>query len=78
MWSTTRVLEPLLFLIYINDLGAVSRITFPIMYADDTNIFIQGKDLKKMEKDLNTEIKKLSLWLKTNKLSLNIKKKHIQ
>ena len=44
------------------------------MYADDTNIFIQGKDLKKMEKDLNTEIKKLSLWFKTNKLSPNIKK----
>ena len=27
-----------------------------------------------METDLNTEIKKLSLWRKTNKLSLNIKK----
>ena len=41
------ILGLLLFLIYINDLGAVSQITFPIMYADDTNIFIQGKDLKK-------------------------------
>ena len=41
------ILGPLLFLIYINDLGAVSQITFPIMYADDTNIFIQGKDLQK-------------------------------
>ena len=40
------ILGPLLFLIYINDLGAVSQITFPIMYADDTNIFIQGKDLQ--------------------------------
>ena len=67
------ILGPLLF-IYINDLGAVSQITFPIMYADDTKKIIQGKDLKKMEKDLNTEIKKLSLWLKTNKLSLNVKK----
>ena len=55
------ILGPLLFLIYINDLGAVSQITFPIMYADDTNIFIQGKDLQKIKKDLNIEIKKLSL-----------------
>ena len=45
------------------------------MYADDIiNIFIQGKDLQKMEKDLNAEIKKLSLWLKTIKLSLNLRK----
>ena len=74
MWSTTRVniRTVTISYIYINDLGAVSQITFPIMYADDTNIFIQGKDFKKMEKDLNTEIKKLSLWLKINKLSLNI------
>ena len=41
------------------DLDAVSQITFPIMYADDTKIFIQGKDLKKMENNLNTEIKKV-------------------
>ena len=40
------------------------------MYADDTNIFIQGKDLlKKMEHDLNIEIPNLSLWLKANEHS---------
>ena len=47
---------------YVNDLGAVSDITFPIMYADDINIFIQGKDLQNIEKDLNTEIKKHVQW----------------
>ena len=35
---------------------------------------IQGRDLLKMEHDLNIEIQKLSLWLKANVLSLNIKK----
>ena len=44
------------------------------MYADDTNIFIRGKDLQKMEHDLNIEIQNISLRLKANKLSLNIKK----
>ena len=68
------ILGPLLFLIYINYLSDVSQITFPIMYADDTNIFIRGKDLQKMEHDLNIEIQNISLWLKANKLSLNIKK----
>ena len=68
------ILGPLLFLIYIIDLSAVSQITFPIMYADDTNIFIRGKDLPKMEHNLNIEIQNISQWLKANKPSLNIKK----
>ena len=42
------------------------------MYADDTNVFIQGKDLQKMEHDLSIDITN-SVWLKANKLSLNIK-----
>ena len=50
------ILGPLLFLIYINDSSVVSQTTFPIMYADDANIFIQGKDLQKMKHDLNIEI----------------------
>ena len=29
-----------------------------------------------MENDLNIELKKLKIWLKTNKLSLNIQKTH--
>ena len=36
--------------------------------------FIKGKDLQKMEHDLNVEIQKLSLWLKASNLSLTIKK----
>ena len=68
------MLVPLLFLLYINDLSAVSDITFPIMFADDTNIFIQGKDHNEMELKLTNEIAKLTNWLKANKLSLNIKK----
>ena len=61
------ILGPLLFMIYINDLSAVSKITFPIMYAVDTNICIRGKDLPKMEHDLNIEIQNISQSLKANK-----------
>ena len=41
------ILGTLYFLIYIKDLSAVSQTTFPIMYADDTNMFIEGKYLPK-------------------------------
>ena len=68
------ILGPLLFLIYINDLSVVSQITFVIMHADDTNVFILGKDLQKMEHDLNIEILNISLCHKVNKPSLTIKK----
>ena len=46
------------------------------MFADDTNIFIQGKDISQIQNDMNEEMIKISAWLKINKLSLNIDKTH--
>ena len=36
------ILGPLFFLIYINDLYKVSKNLHPLMYADDSNLFISG------------------------------------
>ena len=36
------ILEPILFLIYINDLPQALKETGSYLYADDTNIFYQG------------------------------------
>ena len=52
----------------------MSQITFPIIYADDTNTVIIRTELQKMEHNLNIEIPQLSLWLKANEHSLHIKK----
>ena len=38
-------LGPTLFLIYINDLVSVLNHLDPILYADDTNLFFEAKDL---------------------------------
>ena len=70
------VLGPLLFLIYINDLCAVCKNTTPILFADDTNLFSSGTDLQLLESQINEDLVQISLWLKVNKLSLNIKKTH--
>ena len=70
------ILGPLLFLIYINDLATVCKNTFPILFADDSNLFISGRDSDLIMKTLNEELKEISIWLKANKLPLNIKKTH--
>ncbi len=70
------ILGPLLFLIYINDLSQVSDKPFAVLYADDSNMFITGKNILELAKSMNAELQKVSQWLKTNKLSLNIPKTH--
>ena len=69
----SSILGPLLFF-YIKDLCKVCNFTAPILFADDTNLFCNGCDLQVMEKYINWELSKISKWLKTNKLSLNVKK----
>ena len=70
------ILGPLLFLIYINDLANVCVHTLPILFADDTNLFISGKNLNDMAVLINYELEEISTWLKANRLSLNVKKTH--
>ena len=68
------VLGPLLFLLYINDLPNISKKLKFYLFADDTNIFYQSKDLDSLQSTVNKELKKLSLWLNANRLALNISK----
>ncbi|CAB4039969.1 Hypothetical predicted protein, partial [Paramuricea clavata] len=67
-------LGPLLFLIYINDLPNCLDHTTARMFADDTSISYASDSAKELQNVINTELKGLSDWLTTNKLSLNIVK----
>ena len=68
------ILGPLLFLIYINDLYNVCCDSVPILFADDTNLFYKGVDFDELVKSINAELENISLWLKVNKLPLNVKR----
>ena len=68
------ILGPLLFLIYINDLFRSSSKLTPIMFADDTNLFISDSNIENLFETMNEELRKVANWFKANKLSLNISK----
>ena len=69
------ILGPLLFLLYIIDMPNVSKILFPMIFADDTNIIIiNGKNITNLFGTLNVELQKIVKWLCANKLSLNTEK----
>ena len=68
------ILGPLLFILYINDINNSSDKSNFILFADDTTVFLQNKNLRDTLADATSEFSRISDWLRSNRLSLNIKK----
>ena len=68
------ILGPLLFLLYVNDITMVSDSLHYTLFADDTNVFMSGHDVTATITALNNELNKLELWLRSNRLLLNLTK----
>lgn len=72
------ILGPLLFIIYLNDLNFASKMFHPVIYADDTALSatLSTFDTGGHDRDTNiiNELGNITLWLKLNKLSLNVSK----
>ena len=73
------ILDPLLFIIYTNDISNACDILKSIVYADDTALMSTLSDFNSHGKNtvsdkINEELAKNDEWLKLNKLSLNIRK----
>ena len=65
---------PLLLLLYINDIKFVSDILQSIIFADDTSLFLSGKNMDTLCSTINTELKKIDTWFKANKLKIECTK----
>ena len=68
------ILRPLLFILYINDIANVSNIFKINLFADDTSLFHTHDNFESLIKETNQELIRISTWLATNKLVLNIGK----
>ena len=68
------ILGPLLFICSMNDIGNISDFLYTILYADDTSVLLNGNNYSNLIKLLDSELENVSIWLKSNKLTLNVQK----
>lgn len=69
---------PLLFLIYINDLGSIALKGVPRLFADDTAIFYPNRSARSIIADIESDLILLNNYFSINLLSLNfIKTKYM-
>ena len=71
------ILGPLLFLSYINDLNCAIRYYLDHHFSDDTNLLNLNNSVKRMNKQVNQDLKNLTNWLKANKICLFISKTEV-
>jgi hypothetical protein len=67
------ILGPILFLCFINDLHHVTTL-FTLMFADDTFSLQAGSNINDLIQIVNSEINKMAVWFRANKLAVNINK----
>ncbi|XP_057316760.1 uncharacterized protein LOC130657775 [Hydractinia symbiolongicarpus] len=65
------ILGPLLFLLYVNDMPQALVQCDLFLYADDSCLLFQHKDITEMENALNTDFSNLCDWFVDNKLSIH-------
>ena len=68
------VTSPYLFSLYINDMHRCSDKLSFIHFADDTTLYMSGDNLDTLCRDINVELRRVSNWLRSNRLSLNTDK----
>ena len=69
------ILEPLFFLIFVNDLNnSTTKVLDPVLFADDTNLFCSDNNMRALFETANQELSQINDWFLANKLFLNVEK----
>ena len=64
------ILGPLLFLLYVNDMSQAVKCDL-LLYADDSCLVFEGKNINEIENRLNNDFNMLCDWFVDNKLSIH-------
>jgi hypothetical protein len=82
--STTRELEhvvtqgsvrsPILFVLYINDLPLSITGSKTVLFVDDTNILVSGKNVANLQYKISNVMTELQMWFKLNNVLVNAEK----
>ena len=64
------VLDPLLFLIFINDIPLASSLS-TWLFADDTALVESAENISLLQEKMNHQVDKIQTWLLANKLSVH-------
>ena len=68
------ILGPILFILYINDMGRVFKNCKYHFFADDTVLYLDETDPVKLINKINEHLELVRIWLENNRLKLNITK----
>ena len=65
---------PTMFLIFVNDLVNLCLNSSTLLFADDTVIYLHGKNTNELLTKVQEDLNQIEKWCTFNKLSLNVKK----
>ena len=68
------ILEPLLFLIFVNDLSNLTKVLDLVLFTNDTNLFCSDNNIRTVFETANQELSQINDWFLANKLFINLEK----
>ena len=75
--SQGSILGPLSFLIYVNNINRAIRYCSAHHFSDDTDLLNYNNSIKRMNKQVKQDLKKLTNWMNANKICLSISKTEV-
>ena len=67
-------LGPLIFIIFTNDLHNQLMNSCSLLFADDTTLYMTHRNLRYLKWCIEEDMKRLIIWFRANKLTLNLGK----
>ena len=71
------ILEPLMFVLFVNDLPRTGRHGSINMYADDTTLYVEAETAEQAMEALGSDAQSTLDWYRQNRLIVNLKKTHL-